>query len=287
MNDEQDGCVGDHNFKDGVCQNDNCGLDIRGAMEFTFDDASHTYQLNGKKLTGTTTILGVLAKPALIPWAAKMAVEKMGAEIARCFDTDGKFVDAEFRLVLEEAKSAHTKKKDDAAAHGTDAHAIVEAWVKYCIKDQGGKPHAVDTVIDEKGITYQIAAIQKVVEWSLANVDHFLFSERMMYDATLWYAGTADFAYVGKDGKRYLGDFKTSSGIYGIDYWLQVAAYRHLAELAGDAPYDAMTIVRLGKDGKFEVQITREFGVFWSSFVSCLQIYRSQAKVKYLVEKSK
>jgi hypothetical protein len=42
---------------------------------FVFDEKKHLYFYDGKPMTGCTTILGVLAKPALIPWAAKMAVE--------------------------------------------------------------------------------------------------------------------------------------------------------------------------------------------------------------------
>ena len=42
---------------------------------FTFNKEEHYYELDGKRMYGITTILGVIAKPALIQWAANMAVE--------------------------------------------------------------------------------------------------------------------------------------------------------------------------------------------------------------------
>lgn len=273
-------CDGNHRFVDGVCQNDDCGFAEEQGEVFAFDKKNHVYTLDGRPLTGTTTVLGVIAKPQLISWAAKMVVEYIRANAKK----QGRDYLVE-PLLLTASQNAHTQKKDDAAKHGTDAHATLEAWIKYCIKYCGGVPTAVDMVVDEKGITYQIEPIEEFVKWAIRDVDHFLFSERMMYHKAHWFAGTADFAYVGKDGKRYLGDFKTSSGIYGIGYWCQVAAYRFLAEAQGDAPYDAMIIVRLGKDGAFEVQSTLEYALFRDTFFACLTIYRSTAKVDELVRK--
>ena len=42
---------------------------------FTFDEKTHRYYIGDKQRTGTTTVLGILAKPALIQWAANMAVD--------------------------------------------------------------------------------------------------------------------------------------------------------------------------------------------------------------------
>ena len=74
-----------------------------------------------------------------------------------------------------------------------------------------------------------------------------------------------------------MADFKTSSGIYGIDYWLQVAAYRMLAEEEGDEPYDGATVVRMGKDGSFEVKHRFDYETDKEAFMACLTIYRAQA----------
>lgn len=250
---------------------------------FTFDEKKHVYKYDGKPVTGVTTVIGVLAKPALIGWAAKMAVEYVRSNVKYhgAENDEGKgFViyPQELREVLKDAQSAHTKKKEAAGEHGTNAHALVEEYINQCLLHNEGNPFTIGLESEQ---------IKKVVDWSLENVDHFLFSERKMFNKDWWVAGTADFAYVGKDGKRYMADFKTSSGIYGIDYWLQVAAYRMLAEAEGDEPYDGMTVVRLGKDGKFEVQYMDDYDTCHKAFLSCLTLYRAQGHLKSTTQASR
>lgn len=257
-------------------------------MTTRFDAKTHTYYIDGKPATGVTTIIGDLAKPALIGWAAKMAVEYVKENIDRVYGTgdDGtpQFYEHLLEELLHEAKTAHTKKKEAAGTHGKDAHALVEKYVKNCIDVSlngiKGAPLAF-------GFSHEVnqawEPIAPFVNWAVENVDYFLFSERRMFNKELFIAGTADFAYVGKDGKKYMADFKTSSGIYGIDYWLQVAAYRFLAEAEGDEPYDGATIVRLGKDGSFEVQQLYDYETYKEAFMACLTLYRAQAAIKGMV----
>lgn len=254
-------------------------------MTTSFNKAKHQYLIDGKPATGVTTIIGVLAKPALIGWAAKMAVEyvkekaKENALVVREEFVRDELKHEQFYVVtgsqLEEAKSAHTKKKEAAGEHGTDTHALVEGYVNLCLQKEG-RPNAADDFGGGE-------EIRLFIKWAKENVDHFLFSERQMYNREIFIAGTADFAYVGKDGRKYMADFKTSSGIYGIDYWLQVAAYRMLAEAEGDSPYDGATIVRLGKDGAFEVQQLFDYETYKIAFLSCLTLYRAQAALKGMV----
>lgn len=245
-------------------------------MKTSFDPKTHSYLIDGKPATGVTTVISVLAKPALIGWAAKTAIEKIADrlhDLATAALADNHEGDEAVAAILEEARTAHTKKKEAAGTHGTDTHALVEEWINRCLKERNGKPG--DVLKD--GVLETIAPF---IGWSVANVDHFLFAERRMYDPELFIAGTADFAYIGKDGKKYMADFKTSSGIYGIDYWLQVAAYRMLAEKEGDAPYDGATVVRMGKDGSFEVQQLNEYVLYKEAFLACLTLYRLQAHNK-------
>lgn len=243
-----------------------------------FETHHHYYadEKGEKEYTGTTSVLGVIAKPSLIPWAARMACEHVWENRGRLTEDqgDGAFTyncleDEKLKVVLEEARIAHTKKKEAAGEHGTDTHALVEEYVNYCLKSFDGQP-VNDYAFDGDD------AILKFKAWAVENVDHFLFSERRMANKDLWLAGTADFAYISKDGKRMMADFKTSSGIYGLEYWMQTAAYRLLAEGEGDAPYDGQTIVRLGKDGSFEVQHRYAYDVDRSAFLAALTIYRAQ-----------
>lgn len=243
--------------------------------KFEFIESSHTYKLNGKRMTGITTIIGVLGKPQLIGWAAKMAVEYIATEMAALTEKGDIVLGIanNWARILKEAVNAHTRKKEEAGEHGTDTHALVEAWIK--------------NRMDNRMSPTDFTPIQKFIDWALENVETFLFSERIMHDPKLFIAGTADFAYIGKDGRKYMADFKTSSGIYGLDYFLQVSAYRLLAEIEGDSLYDGMCIVRLGRKGDFEVQLLYEYETYRDAFLSCLALYRAQAALQEFIVKEK
>ncbi len=275
-------------------------------MTTSFDEKTHSYLIDGKPATGVTTVIGVLAKPALIGWAAKMAVEYV-KEHAEFYDNYSDMGEAGERYLvkdtdLEEARTAHTKKKEAAGTHGTEAHALVEKYIKSCMSNDG-KPYP----IVEDGVRQSIG---KFVDWAIENVDHFLYSERRMFNKDMFVAGTADFGCVMKDGKKLIGDFKTSSGVYGIDYFLQCAGYKILAEAEGDTPYDGCVIVRLGKKGPADfdvhyryteqstksqpeelwkrlmgflgkkVEMINYSDVDSDAFMACLTLYRAQATFK-------
>lgn len=228
-----------------------------------------------KEYTGVTSVINVLAKPALIGWAARMACDYIRENVAYAIPgTDGGYWAIKPSCV-EEAKDAHRKKKEAAGTHGTDAHALVEAWINQCLTEHEGKP-VNDYAFDGDDPILPFKA------WAVENVDHFLYAERRMASTELYVAGTADFGCVLKTGQKLIGDFKTSSGIYGIDYYLQCAGYKILAEGEGDTPYDGCVIVRLGKKGSkdFDVTYNYDCATAEKSFMACLTLYRAQAALK-------
>ena len=89
-------------------------------MKFEFNKNTHTYTLDGKRLTGVTTILGIISKPALISWSSRMACEYVRENLKDI---------AELEPILELAEKAHTRKKDKAAQAGTDVHLWVSEWI--------------------------------------------------------------------------------------------------------------------------------------------------------------
>lgn len=238
----------------------------------TFNKENHEYRIDGERATGVTTIIGVLAKPALIGWAAKMAIEyiKETAELLE-HELAGEKVWKVSESLLEESKTAHVRNRDSAAEHGTLTHELIEIYINNCINDNGCKPYS-----------YQSESVKPFIDWAVTNVDHFLFSERVMFNKDMFIAGTADFGCIMKDGKRLIGDFKTSSGMYGIGYFIQCAGYKILAEAEGDAPYDGCVIVRLGKKGPSDFDVTYRYrpDVDEEAFRACLTLYRAQATFK-------
>ena len=81
---------------------------------FHFEPSTHTYTWNGKRMTGVTTILGVIAKPALIAWASNQAVDYIEHHSISDEET-GIFIKS---ADLEEARTAYAKKRDKAGEAG-------------------------------------------------------------------------------------------------------------------------------------------------------------------------
>ncbi len=238
---------------------------------FVFDPTTHSYFLDGKPMTGVTTILGVLAKPALIGWAAKMAVEHIRTYASK--DEDGEYMLVDEEL-LEGARKAHAQKRDDAATKGTDLHAIVEAYVKRCI-EAGGKPQ--ELIPDE-------ADIEKFAIWAAQEKVTFLASERRMYSKDLFVAGTVDIVFE-KDGKTYIGDVKTYAKIWDRVPFFQAAGYGFMFSETENKTIDGYCILRLSKDGSFEALWGFDVEGDTEAFLACVTLYRRLKEFKQITVK--
>jgi hypothetical protein len=238
-------------------------------MGFYFDPETHRYFMDGVLMTGCTTILGVMAKPALIPWAAGKVVEyiKAECEFVKQDVADGK--DGYYMVAesdLAEAKVAHTKFRDKRAAEGTDLHAIVETYIKRCI-EQGGKPQ--DLLPDE-------ADIEQFHLWAVEHVDRFIESEVKLYSKTLFVAGTADFIFE-KGGKLFVGDIKNKKKIYGREPFFQCAGYSIMKSEMDGSEFDGYCVVRLWESEieplwSFDTEGDKE------GFLACARLYRLLAE---------
>lgn len=225
-----------------------------------FEEKAHIYYLEGqedKPFTGVTSVLGVIAKPALIQWAANMACDY----ITNNFPTFEELQKRPTRIteIIKEARTAHKKKKESAGDIGTEVHKTIEEWIK----------EKKEPILNEQGMTM----FQNFKKWAEDNNIKFLDSERRLYSETHWLAGTCDFTCEIK-GKKYVGDLKTSSGIYGRDYFAQCAAYRLMLEEMGEKDYHGTIIVRCGKDGSFEVKESFDYETDRDYFLAALKIYR-------------
>lgn len=242
---------------------------------FTFEPEKHVYKYDGKKMTGCTTILGVLAKPQLIPWAARMATEYLTTVGTPVRGIDGEtIVGYEVsKEMLEEAQVAHAKKRDDGATKGTDTHAQVEDFVKECIADNNGYP------IVERTLTAS-AILTQFIHWAHDNEIRFIASEAQFYSKSLWVAGTADLIFE-KDGKRYLGDIKTYKKIWDRTPFYQCAGYALMAQEMGEPAFDGYCIINLPKERNFK----ESEDIKWSfdikgdtdAFLACVTLYRQNA----------
>lgn len=240
-----------------------------GEVKLKFDTFKHKYTIDGKDVSGTTTAIGIISKPALISWAANTAVDYVSSQI----EPGKSYDELELDAVWKAAKRAHWTKKTDAGTVGSFIHKYVEQYIK------GENPNLP---INE-GL--QKSASQ-FLDWVKKHNVKFLASEQPVYSKKYNYAGTLDFICK-IDGKMFIGDLKTSNGIYKIEYGAQVSAYKIAREEEFKTEkYDGGLVVRIGKDGEFEFWQFFNTKPFEKIFLSALALYESTEKIKQLEQSS-
>ena len=220
--------------------------------EFKFHAGRHMYTLDGKPLMGVTSVLGVIAKPALIGWAARMAADYV---LENLKDMDN------LEQVCELAKNAHARKRDEGAEKGTDIHAWIEEWIV------GKNPE----MPKDEGPRKQI---EEFLKWATENKVEFLESEKRMYSEKHWIAGTCD-AIAMIDGKKYVVDFKTQSKMWDKTPFLQMAGYRIMLEEMGEKDYEGGCVVLLPKEGGLETHFSFDYDTDKEGFLAALKLYKT------------
>lgn len=203
-------------------------------MQYRYTDDGkkrHAHELDKgdgfRPLIGTTTALNEVFPPPLAWWGSAMALERLG------WITEKKEPDVEKRLKLlaegqESVRLAadmnledyrdwlegcyrnHDEYKKSKGKAGTDVHALIEGYIKRCIRENEGKPMESHP------------EIMSFVKWSSADVERFLWSEAHCFSEKLWLGGITDFGFVHKNGMLIIGDNKPS--IYPKSF-IQTALY--------------------------------------------------------------
>lgn len=205
--------------------------------------AHQRYRLaDGTIVPGVTTILNVLAKPALIAWANRMGLQGI--------DT--------------------TKYVDAAALAGTACHAMIEAHLKHEVFDE--------SEYDKDTLSIAANGFLKYLDWEKAHKVENVESELQLVSERYKFGGTVDM-YATVDGSPTLIDFKTNaSGIYD-EMMHQVCAYRQLLVESGREVHQIL-IIRLGKSDQpdMETRYISEWDRHWNIFQHCLAIYNLTKK---------
>lgn len=217
-------------------------------------------------MTGVTTVLGVIAKPMLIQWAANMAVDyiKDNSASQQSIELTGVYMVPP--QLLEDARKAHTRRRDGRAKEGTETHALVEEYVKRCITDNGG------AAMPESSDNFQL---NNFIVWSVANELVFLESEKVMYHPDWFVGGTVDLLLI-KDGKKYICDIKTSKSVY-YEAHVQMAAYRSMLEHMGEDDILGSMIIHLSPEKALETYYHYDYDTNLEVFKAALTIYRAKA----------
>ena len=183
-------------------------------MTIKFNEKSHRYWVDGKPCPGVTTLLGKgLPKDALPYWSARTVAEYV-ADNPAAVDA---LRDMGRESMVAALKGVPWEKRDQAAARGTEVHALAELVV-----------HGAEVDVPEHIAGHVDGYARLLDELQIVPV----LTERSVANRTHWYAGRFDLiADLG--GTRWMLDLKTSSNVYG-DTALQVDAYRHAEAYVDD-----------------------------------------------------
>lgn len=256
--------------------------------KYRFNERQHLHELYSEEkqkyiaLTGCTTITGVVAKPALIPWAAKVTIQYIREHAERNMypvphdEVPGHWDYQVTEEVLKAAQQAHDLKKTTAGTYGTKTHAEISELILKAIQDNEGYFMAED-VEDHPN-----KSVQNFINWAIDNDARFIESEKNIYSESLWLGGIVDFVCeIG--GEIWIGDIKTSrSGIYPEHFW-QIAGYHIMLSEMGfysTRQVRGYVVLNLKESGEIieKRSISNDDNI--KAFLACLEIYRMQEKVK-------
>ena len=210
----------------------------------------HTiYKVAGKRVPGTTTITGMMAKPALIGWANKMGLQGIDTR----------------------------SYVDEKADIGHCAHYMIECMLK---GDEPDLSEYAPVAVDQAKYGYN-----RFIEWLTRQQQfQFIASEMQLVSAEHRFGGTADIYC--KLGDLYtLIDIKTSeSGIYP-DMLHQVSAYVMLLR-ENEHPVDQAIVARVGRTedagpAQEERLEEEQISKYWQIFLHCRAIYELKKEVSW------
>lgn len=224
---------------------------VYGDDVYEFDEEKHVHVLNGHRLNGVTTLIDkTLAKPALIQWSADMTAEQFGflnpkkngkaaveLALAQAQTRIMSMSPKEYEAHVQASRVAHTKKKTDAGDWGTRVHNACEEWGK------NGTMTADEDILP---------SVQNFADFITNNGFKILDIERSVWSKEWWIGGIFDLV-LEKNGKVYIADIKTSSGIYDSHLIQMGAYYKCLLENGwvkdyGVDAFDGAIVINLKKD---------------------------------------
>ena len=229
-----------------------------GKVTIEFDSDLHRYKKDGKNLISVTAATGVIDKSQpLILWAVGLAKDYLN----NCI-TNGDAVDS---VTIEEACRQHSIRKEKAADTGSQVHNWIEAFAK--AKREGSETPAIP---EGKNVQNGVNAF---LDWFIENDVVFETNERLVYSRAHDYVGITDFVAM-VNGKRVVGDWKTSKRIYP-EMRVQLSAYKEAIEEEEGKKLEGGILLHCDKEtGEFGVvEITpEEFKELYPVFLSCLNI---------------
>jgi hypothetical protein len=249
-----------------------------------------------------TTILNVINKPFLVPWAAKISAESTADYIRqhlRGIKETGQRIswDNLVEDAIQHGKGAHRRIVTVACEVGTITHDLIEARI---LSDDSITDEAIREAVEgyltslQNHLDYlQVPDIEGVCQKVRDCTDQFeawwrgmglacVEAEKAVYSPTHRYAGTMDCLATNGDG-FVLCDWKTSN-YYSEEYALQTVAYKKAYEELHSHKIGDIYIVRIGKlDAELEVILIPESDheMLFEAFLAVRKLHDWKATYKH------
>ena len=218
-------------------------------VKLDFNEPHISYKNSkGEKIVGVTTALGMLAKPALIPWAYKRGLE--GVELY--------------------------ESRDKAANVGTIVHARIMAYYKGYEIDNSNISAEVWQMTE--------ASMKSFYEWAKPRDVKPIMIEEPMVSEIYQYGGTFDI-YGVMDGELTLLDFKSGSGLYD-EHFIQLAAYAQLIKETELHKIEKIVILNIPKtkDDSFTLKSIsadeKSLEIRFQKFIKLVEIWHLDKQLK-------
>ena len=180
--------------------------DLRTTNQGSLGGSTYQHPHTGQQVPSVTTISGLIDKPHLVPWSAKLAAEFAADNAEEILG----LTDRDLRVAC--IKAGAEKARAVGRDLGSSAHNAIEGLTL-------GRMTMADVPED---VQHHVAGWSA---WVREFVASFLLVEATVWSHRYGYAGTLDAVVTLKDGRVCLVDYKTSKDVY-TEAALQLAALR-------------------------------------------------------------
>lgn len=205
------------------------------------------------KPKGVTTILGKVIAKDLMKWAVSCCIEFLSEKLPVITEED-----------LEDAAHEYENRRDSGAGTGTEAHALVENFLKNNGVLVGGSSLEA------------MNAFNAFKKWYEKTKPEVVNVEEVIYSKEFEFAGTYD-CMLKIDGRVWLCDLKTTNasrtapqGVYPENF-MQLGAYayahdeqREYEEKNGGSklvPVEGLMVISCKKNGKLDIVTNEDLGL--------------------------
>lgn len=241
-------------------------------VRLEYKDSSHRYKVsdNGSKpeqVPSVTTILNILNKPAILEWAVRVVCDDVESNLRALIAGNSFSVDQIFKVITE-ARSAHTRLKEEAAEIGVSTHDWLAGYWRAVM---AGNQASYLVNMPEEGHVQN--CINAALNWFAEHEIKPLYVECPQYSREYKISGRSDFIGI-VDGRMAVIDYKSTKSLYP-EIALQMAAYArfHLEEYKNATHFDRYGL-RLNKEtGDFEARKYMDLESDWDTFLACFKLY--------------